>query len=154
MLYSFHKYGDKVKSWSIPNKKLKYEIEHESLIDIVIGREGTPLVNKILSINPRECRISKLKTGAKVKTIKLDEFCCQGCWSVAVNETQTLIAVGSKKHVTFIKTTNFTEIKKVSMSDVNTEDTLTDIKSLAFNRRNDCMLAVLENGEVHSFSPN
>ena len=116
------------------------------MLDIVIGREGTPLANKIVSIGGESCLISKLKNGARVKTIKFDE----SYFSVAVNKAQTLIALGTSNNVTFIETTNFIKVKKVSMIDVHSEGV---IRSIAFNNRNDCMLAV-KNDEVHSFSPN
>ena len=131
---------DVVKSWTIPNRQLKYEIKHgNSVYDIVIGREGTPLANKLLSIShDRLCRISNLETGDEVKTIKLDTYCC----SIAVDKAQAIIAVGTSRKVTFFETTNFTKVKEFSLNDVH---------SLAFNKRNHCMLAVLYNGEVHSF---
>ena len=130
----------RVKSWSIPNKELKYEFEHnDSVVDIVIGREGTPLANKIISISfDGTCRISNLETGAEVTTITF-ESCC---YSIAVNEAQTMIVVGADNNVTFIETTNFTKVKAISFESW--------IGSLGFNKRNDCMLAVLGNGEVHS----
>ena len=131
---------DKVKAWSIPNEELKYEIGHGGCVnDIAVGFEGTPLANRLISIsNDKSCRVSNLETGAEVKRIYL----CSECWSIAVDKTQTVIAVGTKKGVTFIETTNFTKVKEVS---------LTNVCSLAFNNRNDRMLAVTENGEVHSF---
>ena len=128
------------KSWSTPNKDLKYEIKHgQSVYDIVTGLEGTPLANKIVSIcYDSSCRISNLETGAEVKTINFD----RNCYSIAVDKAQTLIAVGTSNKVTFIETTNFTKVKEVSMDGY--------VYSLAFNKRNDCMLAVLKNGEIHS----
>ena len=129
-----------VKSWSSPNKQLMYEVMHgNDVYDIVIGREGTPLENKLVSISwDKSCRILNLETGAEVKTVNFD---CS-CWSIAVDKAQTLIAVGTSNKVTFIETTNFTKVKEVSMDGY--------VYSLAFNKRNDCMLAVLKNGEIHS----
>ena len=66
-----------------------------------------------------------------------------GCFSVVDDKAQTMIAVGTEKSVAFIETTNFTKVKEIS---VNSE-----VCSLAFNERNDCLLAVTYNGEVHSF---
>ena len=129
-----------MKSWSIPNKKLKYEVKHgDSVYDIVIGREGTPLASKMISVSgDRSCRISSLETGAEVKTINF----VKPCWSIAVDKAQTLIAVGTENNVTFIETINFTKVREVALNEVY---------SLAFNKRNDYMLAVLSNGEIHSF---
>ena len=117
-----------------------YEFSHgDCVYDIVLGREGTPLANKMLSVSAdSSCRISNLKTGAEVKKIKFSN----PCWSIAVDKAQTVIAVGTTSYVTFIETTNFTKVKEVSLNYVY---------SLAFNKRNDCLLAVLKNGEIHSF---
>ena len=129
----------KVDSWSIPNKELKYEFQCGTVYDIVIGREGTPLANRMISVGAySSCRISNLETGAEVKTINFDSK----CRSIAVDKTQTLIAVGTENNVTFIETTNFTKVREVALNRVY---------SLAFNKRNDCMLAVLNNGGIHSF---
>ena len=63
----------------------------------MIGREGTPLFNRILSIPFNSgCRISNLETGAEVRTIKFGNY----CWSIAVDKGQTLIAIGNGKKVT------------------------------------------------------
>ena len=132
---------DKVKAWSTSNKEMKYEFTHgNSVYDIVIGREETPLEKRLLSISyERCCRVSNLETGAEVKRINFD----RPCYSIAVDKTQTLIAIGSENKVTFIETTNFTKVKEVSLNDF--------VYSLAFNRQNDGMLAVTRNGEIHSF---
>ena len=130
----------KVKAWSIANSQLKYEFVHGSWVyDIVIGRDGTPLENRLVSISDdKTCRISNSETGAEVKTIKFDSH----CWSIATDRAQTVIAVGTDQNVTFIETTNFTKVKEISLNEVY---------SLAFNKRNDNLLAVTGNGEVHSF---
>ena len=132
---------DIVKVWTTANKQVKYELKHDSeVLDIVIGREGTPLAGQLLSISwEGSCRVSNLETGAEVRKINFDD----PCYSITVDEAQTLIAVGTAKKVTFIETTNFSKIKEVSMNDW--------VCSLAFNKRNDCMLAVTRSGEVHSF---
>ena len=127
----------KVKSWSILNKRLKYEFNHGNNVeDIVIGRRGTPLAGRLLSINYEGCRISSSETGAEIKTIKYS------CYSIAVDKAQTVIAVGTGYKVAFIETTNFTQIKEVFVNDY--------VYSLAFNKRNDRMVAVTKNGEIHS----
>ena len=61
----------KVKAWSIPNKQLKYEFAHGDVIyDIVIGREGTPLANLILSISwDKTCRVSNLESKSSKSTL-------------------------------------------------------------------------------------
>ena len=130
-----------MKSYSIPDKQLKYEIKHgSSVYDIVIGREGTPLANKLLSISQDKfCRISNQETGDEVKTVKLDT----DCFSIAFDNAQTLIAVGTDNNVAFIETTNFKKVKEVSFDSW--------IGSLGFNKRSDCMLAVLGNNEIYSF---
>ena len=128
-----------LESWSIPNKEFKYEVRNiDYAYDIVIGREGTPLANKMVSIGERSCLISNQETGAKVKKINFHS----DCYSIAVDKAQTMIAVGTEMNVTFIETTNFTKVNEVSLNDVF---------SLAFNKRDDCMLALLGNGEVYSF---
>ena len=139
MVY-FCGYDSQVKAWSISDKQLKYEINQRSAVyDIVIGRKGTPLENRLVSIGYQCCRISSLETGAEVKRIELDSY----CWSIAVDKAQTVIAIGTDKKVVFIKTTNFTNVKEVSLEK--------RVFSLAFNKRNDCMFALTNNGEVHSF---
>ena len=106
----------------------------------MIGREGTPLSNKTVSISAdRTCRISNLETGAELKKVNFESK----CWSVAVDKAQIVIAIGTEKNVTFIETTNFTKVKEISMNEVD---------ALAFNKRNDCLLAVTKNGEVHSLN--
>ena len=133
----------KVKAWSVTSKKVKYEFAHGNTVyDIVIGREGTPLANRIFTISwDQTCRISNVQTGAEIKTIKLGH-----CWSIAVDKAQTMIAIGNgDRNVTFIETSNFTKVKKVSLDN--------SVYSLAFNKRNDCLLAVT-GGEVHSFKFN
>ena len=133
-----------VKAWSITNNHLKYEFTHNVFVfDFVIGRNGSPLNNKIVSISYDNscrisCRISNLETGDEVKTINVDT----SCWSVSVDKAQTLIAIGAESKVIFIETTNFTKVKEVSLNNA--------VLSLAFNNRNDYMLAVTKNGEVHS----
>ena len=131
----------KIKAWSIPSATLKYEFAHNSdVYDIVIGRKGTPLSNRILSISWYGCcQISNLETGAKGKEIKFDEL----CYSIAADKGQTLIAVGNGKKVTFIETSDFTIVKEVTLDG--------SVYALAFNRRNDCLLAVTGEGKVHSF---
>ena len=130
-----------VKSWTLSNKNLKYEFKHDyEIYDMVIGREGTPLHNQILSISyDMSCRVSNLETGAEIKKIEFDS----DCRSIAVDKSQTMIAIGTYANVTFIETTNFTVVKEVSLND--------PVHSLAFNRQNDCMLAITKKGEVHSF---
>ena len=125
---------------------LKYEIVHDkkdrefSVWNFVIGRERTPLANKIVSIaNEPFCRVSKLDTGDEVTKINLGST----CQSIAVDKTQSLIAIGTQENVTFVETTNFTKVKEVSLT--------SDVFSLGFNRQNDCMIAVTRNGEIHSF---
>ena len=136
----------KVKAWSISKKQVKYEFEHCGWVhDIVIGREGTPLANRIVSTSYESCRISNLETGAEMKKIDLRVSVGYGSpsgLSIAVDRAQTIIAVGSGATLTFIECSNFTKVKEVSLSD--------PVKSLAFNKRNDCMLAVTSKGEVHS----
>ena len=131
-----------LKAWSITNKELKYEFDNDGHIyDMFIGREGTPLANRIVSISGwgQFCRISDLETGKQVKKISLAGICL----SIAVDNAQTMIAIGYAHIVTFIETTNFTEVKEVRL--------WSGVHSLAFNNRNDCMLAVTKNGEVHAF---
>ena len=129
----------KVKAWSIANSQLKYEFAHGSYVyDIVIGREGTPFENRLVSISAEKCcRVSNLETGAKLKRINLDS----PCWAVATDRAQTVIAIGTNANVTFIETTNFTKVKEILLKSVY---------SLAFSKRNDYLLAVTGNGEVHS----
>ena len=131
----------KVMAWTTANNQLKYDFNHDNAVyDIVIGREGTPLAGRLLTISwDKSCRVSNLETGAEVRRINFDD----PCYSITVDEAQTLIAVGTAKKVTFIETTNFSKIKEVSMNDW--------VCSLAFNKRNDCMLAVTKSGEVYSF---
>lgn len=134
--------NSKVQAWSIPTKKMKYEFAHGSEVGgIVIGREGTPLENRIVSIGSydKSCRISNLETGDEVKKIDLERV----CRSIAVDNAQTMIVVGNGKKVIFIDTTSFTKVKEVALNDT--------VYSLAFNKRNDYMLAVTSHGEVHSF---
>ena len=129
-----------MKAWSIPNNQSKYEISHgDTVNDVVIGREETPLYNRIVSVSDdHTCRISNLETGAEVKILKFDSYCS----TMAVDKAQTMIAVGTDNYVAFIETTNLTIVKKVPMEYVY---------SLAFNKRNNCMLAVTRGGEIHSF---
>ena len=130
----------KVMAWSIPNKQKKYEFKHSGCVyGVVIGLEETPLANRLVSISgDKTCRISNSETGTEIKKISLDSY----CWSVAVDRAQTLIAVGTDKNVTIIETTNFAKVKEVSLDNVY---------SLAFNSRNDRMLAITKTGEIHSF---
>ena len=130
----------KVKAWSILDNELKYEISQgNSIYDFVIGHDGTPLNNRIVSISfDKTCRISNLENGAVVKTINFESY----CWTIAVDKAQTMIAIGTNNNVTFIETTSFTKVKEVPMNTVY---------SLAFNKRNDGMLAVTKYGEIHSF---
>ena len=111
------------------------------MFDIVLGREGTPLANRVLSVSwDRLCRISNLQTGEEVKSIRFDSQ----CWVIGVDKTQTMIAVGSSaQSLTFVETLNFTKVKEVALDSY--------ITSLAFNKRNDCMLAITSNGKVYSF---
>ena len=130
-----------VKLWSIPNNQIKYEFDHGcgySVKDIVIGREGTPLANRFVLFGQLGvCRISNLETGEEVKS-----FILLSCRCIAVDEAQTVIAIGNDINVTFIETTNFTKVKKISFE--------RSVNSLAFNKRNDCLLAVTCDGDVHS----
>ena len=119
----------------------KYEFSHgDEVIDMVIGREGTPLENQILSISADTfCRVSDIKNGAKVTKIGFDDKLT----SIAVDEHQTLVAIGdASSKITFIETSNFTKIREVIMKQ--------PISSLAFNKRSDCMLAVAGRN-VYSF---
>ena len=130
----------RVKAWSISNEQLKYEINHVGQpSDIIVGRDGTPLENRIVSIGMQDevCRISNLETGVQIKSINLGSE----CWSIAVDKAQTVVAVGTDENVTFIETTNFTKVKEVPLE--------SSVQSLAFNKRNDCMLA-LTVCEIHS----
>ena len=144
MVYSCSTDG-KVKAWSITNLQKKYEYKYEysctqstKVFDIVIGRQGTPLENRIVALSQIGCRILNLDTGVEVKKITLDG----SCWSITADKAQTVIAIGTDKNVTFFETTNFTKVKEVPLKYVY---------SLAFNERNDCMLAVTSGAEVYSF---
>ena len=130
----------KVKAWSIQTKQLKYEFSHNgSVYDLVLGRHGTPLWNRAVSVSwDKTCKISNSETGAELKKINFDSK----CWSIAVDKAQTVIAIGSDENVTFIETTSFTKVNEIPLKNVY---------ALAFNKRNDCLLAVTEYGEVHSF---
>ena len=134
---------NKVKAWSIPDKKLKYQVScGNSVIDMVIGREGTPLENRILAIGADQFfRVLDLKTGA---IIAKKRFGGQ-LWSIAVDEAQTLVAIGDgSSKVTFIETSSLMyRVKEIFLDDW--------AYSLAFNKRSDCMLAVTTRGDVHSF---
>ena len=148
--------GREVRVWSIRDKKVKYMYEFKdgnSVYDIVIGREETPLENRTISISYiEECRISNSETGTKIKTIEMGGRVTPGmgmAWKpanfcVAVNESQTLLAIGKSEKINFYETTNFTKVKEVHFQKKI-------ISSLAFNRRNDCMLAVTSGGQVYSF---
>ena len=130
--------------WSILNNQLLYEITFGgSVVDLIIGREGTPLANQIVSLSRDGIlRVSAVETGDEVKTIKFDNE----CFSIAIDKSQTVIAVGTGNRlnhcVTFIDSANYTKVKEVYFND--------RINSLAFNERNDCMIAVTYSGEVHS----
>ena len=133
-------YDKKVKAFSISNNQVKHEVTHGgSVDDFVIGREATPLAGRLVSIS-REmgCLISNLETGAEITKINFDSE----CRSVAVDESQTIIAVGNGTKVTFIETTSFSKVKEISLN--------SNVYSLAFNKRNDCLLAITSKGEVHS----
>ena len=140
MVYS-HSLCPEVKAWSITSKRLKFEFVHGSRVnDIVVGRVGTPLENRLISISyNRTCRVSNLRTGEEIKLIYFDGVCV----SIATDKTQSLIAVGADRNVTFIETTNYTKVKEITVEKF--------FVSLAFNNRNDCMLAVANDGTVHSF---
>ena len=127
----------KVKAWSITNKQMKYEFAHQHYVcDIVIGRAGTPLENRIVSVGAdKTCRISNLETGAELKKLCFDGW----CRSISVDKAQTVIAIGTGENVTLFESTSFTKIKELCLKPVN---------SVAFNQRNDCLLAVTY-GEVH-----
>ena len=126
---------------------MKYEfwqgesINHE-ITDILVGMEGTPLENRIVTISrlDQSCRISDLETGEEVKKIYFER---SSPATMAVDKAQTMIAIGNFKKVTFFDTTNFAKVKEVALNDL--------VRSLAFNKRNDFMIAVTSNGEVHSF---
>ena len=134
-------YDSKIKVWSITDMNFKYELEHGGCVfDIVIGREGTPLANRLVSISQdRSCRVSNLETGAEVKVVTCDF----PCWCIAVDKTGSVIAIGNGSNVTFIETENFNKVEEVVLC--------TTVNSLLFNKSNDCMLAVTQNGYMHSF---
>ena len=132
-----------MKVWSVRNQRTEHEFGNSgiSVYDLVIGREGTPLANLIVFIGQNKtCRVFNSKTSVEIRTINLDSY----CMSIAVDETQTMIVVGTDEGVTFIETTNFTKVKEVFLNN--------PVNSLAFNKRNDCMLAVTKKGEVHAFN--
>ena len=130
-----------VTAWKVANDQLTYEFAHGGWVyDIVIGRDGTPLENRLVSISADgTCRLSNLETGAKIIAHKFDG----ACRSIAVDKAQTLVAVGNgDKNLTFIETTNYTKVKEVSLDCY--------VNSLAFNKRNDCLLAMTRDGWLHS----
>ena len=139
MVYSCGMDG-KLKKWSILDKQLRYEFTHgNNVYEMTVGREETPLYNRVVSVSSDKfCRILDLETGAELRKINFDSQ----CWSLAVDKSQTVIAVGTDKKLTFIETANLTKVKEIALNDVY---------ALAFNKRNDCLLAVTKNGEVHSF---
>ena len=139
-MFSCERFSGKVKAWSIPNTNVKYEIVQDGAVyDILIGRDGTPLKNLILSISTEYfCRVSNLHNGVEVKMIYFDSR----CGSIDATRDQTLVAVGTNSGVTFIETTNFTKVNEVSFNSW--------VMALAFNRRNDCLLAVTSGTEIHS----
>ena len=129
-----------VKAWSIQNQQIDKEfVNNGHVYDMFLGREETPLAGQIVLIGHTDnsCDIFNIETGVKLNTINI-----HNCHSVAVDKAQSLIAVGSSKKVTFIQTNDFEIIKEVELNDVC---------SLAFNKRNDCMLAVTRHGEIYSF---
>ena len=130
----------KVKAWSISNKQLKYEIQDGGIVnDIVIGRKGTPLENRLVSVGYKGCRISDLETGAEVRKPILNSE----CWSIVVDRCQCMIAVGTEKNVTFFEAYNFIKVNEIPFEK--------SVNSLVHDKRYICMLALTCNGEVHSF---
>ena len=102
----------KVKAWSIPNNEFKYEIMHGNAVcDIVIGRKGTPLANQLVSFSNKICRISNLETGTEIERIYLDG----PVLSMAVDNSQTMIAIGTEKNLVFIETMFFYKVTKVAL---------------------------------------
>ena len=139
----------KVRAFSIPDKKKKFEFSHESEVnDIFIGREGTPLQKRLISICMEGCfRVSNLESGLEVQKIDVGPTCL----SVAVDWSGTIIAIGTgPSHLEaleslciFFETENFTKVKEFKFTG--------KVTALAFNDNNDCMLATTSNGEIHSF---
>ena len=141
----------RVKAWSIPNKKLKYEINHsDEVYDIVIGQDGTQLENRIVSFDINHfggefcLKISNLETGVEVKRINLGS----ASLTIAVDQAQTVIVLGTKNKMTFIETTNFTIVKEVPFESVYF--VLDHSLATCFNKRNDGMLTLTGVGGVYS----
>ena len=130
-------------AWSIRNERIKNEFSKSDYMwDMVIGREGTPLASRIalISHNERCCYILDKETFAEVKSYKFDS----SCLSIAADNNQTLIVVGTENEVIFICTTNLIPVKKICLDNSGC--------SPVFNKRNDCMLALTRNGKLHSFN--
>ena len=131
-----------MKAWSLRDQTTKYDIKHGGEVyDFVIGWKGSSFENQIVTISwDQTCRLSDLETGDEVSRIKLGSY----CRSLAVDRTGSVIVVGTDdNNVTFIDTTTFEIIKQISVG--------SSIYSLAFNRRNDALLAVSKTGQVYSF---
>ena len=139
MVYSRCERGS-VKAWSIRSGDLIYEIEHESDVeDIIIGRKGTPLENRLFTMCYEVCQLSNLETGTEMKKINFEE---EGCNSLAIDQTQTVIAISTYEGVAFIETSTFTKVKELPLE--------YSVDSFAFNKSNDCLVATI-NDEIHTF---
>ena len=116
-----------------------YMFEHDECVyDIFIGRDQTPLESRILSISGELCRISDLETGTDMEKV----FIRNCVRSMTIDETQNIIAIGTEiGTIIFIDTKNFIKVKEVSLD--------SSVLSLAFNKRNDCLLAVTKSGDVY-----
>ena len=133
----------KVICWKPSERKVKYFIQHDAQVqDIIIGRKGTPLKNKIISADWYNfCKISSLQTGKGIRKIALGYQCS----SLTADKAQTLIAAGLSRgagKVILIDTKTLRIVKQVVL------DIDTMICSLAFNRRNDTLLAVTTDARV------
>ena len=131
-----------IKAWSLDNQTTKYEINHDgSVVDFVIGNEGGPLENRIVTISlDKTCRVSNMETGEKVASVGFNSY----CRSLTIDQNGFVIVVGTDDdRVTFIDTTTFEIVKRVTLG--------SSIYSLAFNQQNDTLLAVSETGQVYSF---
>ena len=97
--------GRMIKAWSVSNKRLKHELIHcGSVYDIVLGREGTTLEDRMLSIsNGTCCRVFNAETGAIEKKITFYDI----CWSIAVDEEQTMIVIGHGQNQGSARQQNF-----------------------------------------------
>ena len=115
---------------------------------MVVGREGTPLEAKLVTVDIQGyCRLSNIDTGEKVRETKVNSKEDTRYFKVISNQNQTMLVVTAMcfDHGNLTTVISFLDTETLNVVKEVQQDCISDI---TFNKRGNRLLAVTENGKI------